>query len=170
MCVVHLGTVFVDCYLILQHAGLQLARLPVDPMFGRCLLSSAAMGCSEEMLGVVSMVSCDAIVFVSPREQREEATEAHRHFATSTGDHTTMLAVFKSWKRTPKKEQRHWCKENFINNRALSKAFDIYQQLKGHLEALQLPIISCGEDDVLLRRALVTGLFTNAARRQHDGT
>lgn len=150
-------------------AGVQLARLPVDPMFARCLLASASMGCSEEMLEVVSMVSCDAVVFVSPRDQREEAADAHRQFATLTGDHTTLLTVFKSWLKTPKKEKKRWCKENFINNRAMNKGLDIYQQLRGHLEKLNLPIVSCGEDDTPLRKALVTGLFTHAARHQNDG-
>ena len=42
-------------------------------------------------------------------------------------------------------------------------------QLREHLEALRLPIKSCGEDTTPLRRALVAGLFPHAARRQLDG-
>lgn len=149
--------------------GKRLARLPVDPMFGRCLVMSGDMGCSEEMLGVVAMVSCDAAVFVTPSEKREEATEAHKRFAARYGDHSTSLAVFKAWKGVPKKDQRRWCSENYTNPRALRKAEDVYNQLRGHLEDLGIPLKSCGEDDAPLRRALVTGLFPHAAKLQLDG-
>ena len=149
--------------------GKWLARLPVDPMFARCLVMSGDMGCSEEMLGVVAMVSCDAAVFITPSEKREEATEAHRRFAARNGDHSTSLAVFKAWRGVPRKDQKRWCNENFTNSRALRKAEDVYNQLRGHLEDLGIPIKSCGEDDAPLRRALVTGLFPHAAKLQLNG-
>jgi ATP-dependent RNA helicase DHX8/PRP22 len=152
--------------------GTRLARLPVDPMYGRCLIMSGDLGCSEEMLGVVAMVSCDAAVFISPGEKREEAMEAHRRFAARHGDHLTSLAVFIAWKAVPQKDQKRWCSENFINSRALRKANDVYLQLKGHLEDLKIPLRSCGDGDseyASLRRALVTGLFPHAAKLQIDG-
>jgi len=139
-------------------------------MFGRCLVVSGELGCSVEMLGVVSMVSCDAAVFVTPRDKREEATEAHRRFASRHGDHGTALAVLAGWRSAPVKERRRWCSENFLNPRALQKAMDIYQQLQGHLEDLKVPLRSCGEDQEPLRKALVAGLFPHAAKRQVDGT
>jgi hypothetical protein len=53
---------------------------------------------------------------------------------------------------------------------ALRKAQDIYAQLEGHLTTLGLPIKSCGSDCVPVQRALVSGLFPHAAKRQPDGT
>jgi ATP-dependent RNA helicase DHX8/PRP22 len=152
--------------------GTRLARLPVDPMYGRCLVMSGDLGCSEEMLGVIAMVSCDAAVFITPGEKREEAMEAHRRFAARHGDHLTSLAVFKAWKGVPQKDQKRWCGENFINSRALRKANDVYLQLRGHLEDLKIPLRSCEDGDcdyAPLRRALVTGLFPHAAKLQIDG-
>lgn len=46
--------------------GTQMARLPVDPMYGKVLLASHAMGCSLEAMQVVAIVSSDN-VFISPR-------------------------------------------------------------------------------------------------------
>jgi len=152
------------------HAGHRLARLPVDPMFGRCLIVSGELGCSEEMLAVVAMVSCDAAVFVSPREKQEEAAEAHRRFSNMFGDHCTALTVFSGWSSSTQKERWRWCGDNFLNARALKKAGDIHQQLRGHLEDLKVPLKSCGDDLDPLRRALVAGLFPHAAKRQVDGT
>ena len=60
-------------------AGARMARLPVDPMYGKVLLASAEMGCAEEALAVVAMVSSD-MVFVTPREKREEAADARKRF------------------------------------------------------------------------------------------
>ncbi len=51
---------------LLPHTGSQLARLPVEPMYGKVLLASGEMGCSEEALAVVAMVSTD-VVFHQPR-------------------------------------------------------------------------------------------------------
>lgn len=62
-----------------------------------------------------------------------------------------------------------WCRDNFLNTRSLRKAQDIYAQLFGHLEKLGVPVKSCGEDTTNLRRALVSGIFPHAAKRQVDG-
>ena len=42
-------------------------------------------------------------------------------------------------------------------------------QLREHMQALGIPLRSCGEDSLPLRRALVAGLFPHAAKRQLDG-
>lgn len=140
-------------------------------MFGRCLvISGQHLGCSQEMLSIVAMISCDASVFVSPRDKKEDAANAHRRFMSRFGDHMVVLSVFSSWKAVSKKEQKRWCSDNFLNPRALQKAGDIYEQLKGHLEKLRIPIKSCEDDDKVLRRGLVTGLFPHAAKRQVDGS
>lgn len=57
-----------------------------------------------------------------------------------------------------------------LHCRALRKAMDVYQQLEGHMQSLQLPMKSCGSDPVPIQRALVAGLFPHAAKRQPDGT
>eukprot|EP00887_Chlorella_sp_A99_P005931 scaffold29.g5931.t1 len=149
--------------------GQQLAQLPVDPMYGKVLLASGEMGCSEEALAVVAMVSSDAI-FHAPRDKQEEAAEARARFVSSLGDHLTFLNVFRAFRAVGRKAQARWCRDNFVNVRSLRKAGDIYEQLAGHLGGLSIPRRSCGEDATLLRRALVAGLFPHAARRQMDGS
>ena len=42
-------------------------------------------------------------------------------------------------------------------------------QLKEHMQVLHIPLKSCGEDTLPVRRALVAGLFPHAAKRQLDG-
>lgn len=154
-----------------QPVGAQLARLPVEPMYGKVLLASGEMGCSVEAVAVVAMVSTD-VVFHLPRGKREEAVEAHQQFRCREGDHLTLLAVFRAYSDVSRKghERSHWCRAHFVNPRAMRKAMDIHSQLKEHLQALGIPLVSCGEDTRVLRRALVAGLFPHAARRQLDGS
>jgi ATP-dependent RNA helicase DHX8/PRP22 len=164
--------------------GQVLARLPVDPMLGKALLASASQfECAEEMLAIVAMVSTDTMLFISPRDKKEEAAEARRQFIHPEGDHLTFLAVYRGYAGSNGNTKNNsgqnkntfegsikWCKNNFLNVRALRKAVDIAHQLQQHLEALKLPIKSCGDDFTLVKRALTAGLFPHAAKRQLDGS
>lgn len=51
--------------------GVRMARLPLEPMYAKAMLISCEMGCSEEMLATVSMMSVDS-VFYAPRDKLQE--------------------------------------------------------------------------------------------------
>lgn len=71
-----------------------------------------------------------------------------------------------------------WCRQHFLNSRALRKAVDIYKQLEGYLRAMNISAKdqldnADNKDDTdgeVLRRALTSGLFMHAAMRQPDGS
>ncbi|GLC42130.1 hypothetical protein PLESTM_001294900 [Pleodorina starrii] len=157
--------------------GDRLARLPVDPMFGRVLLAAADMGCGLEAVGVVAMVSTEN-VFHMPRQKEREWRAARLKFLAREGDHLTLLNVFRGYREISKennKARTAWCSDNFINIRAMRKAEDIYEQLLRFLgppapPGLGLPLASCGDDTTPLRRALTAGLFPHAAKLQPDGS
>jgi hypothetical protein len=56
------------CRVVAVHLrpGAALARLPVDPMYGKVLLAGAAGGCAVEAMQLVAVVSADN-VFHNPR-------------------------------------------------------------------------------------------------------
>ena len=160
--------------------GRELARLPVDPMFARAIIKSVELGegCLQQIIAIVAMVSCDATVFVSPSTAKQESRQAHSRFFSPFGDHLTLLAVYRSWRAVPHKQRKQWCKDNYINARALIKAHDIFEQIlqqcsrdgAGAGGTARLGADLPAEvDPVQIRRALVTGLFPHAARRQHGG-
>ena len=151
-----------------EEVGKRMSRLPVEPQFAKVLLSSCRMMCSLEAIQVVSMVSADNIFFC-PREKRDLANAARLKFTHRDGDHLTLLNVMRAFVEVPRKERGAWCNDNFLNARSLNKAVDISDQLQQHLKQLELPVVSCGENLDQLRKALITGLFMNAARRQPDG-
>lgn len=41
--------------------GLEIARLPLDPAFGRCLLASVPLGCAEAMTTLLAILSTENI-------------------------------------------------------------------------------------------------------------
>ena len=161
----------------LTDLGRDLARLPVDPMFARAIIKSLEIGdgCLQHIIAIVSMISCDATVFVTPSSAKQEARQAHSRFFSPFGDHQTLLAVYQSWRATPQNHRKRWCKESYVNARALSKAHDIFHQIlehcsRGQRSSGQLSAdLSSEVDPVQIRRALVSGLFPHAARRQHGG-
>ena len=156
----------------LTELGRNLARLPVDPMFARSILMSAEMNCARDILAIVAMISCDSTIFVTPSHVKEEARHAHSRFFSPYGDHQTMLAVYHSWSTIPHKQRKSWCRENYINPRALTKAHDIFKQLLQQSSMIRPDIATAqGEADPLqIRKGLVHGLFPHAARRQHNGS
>ncbi len=164
----------------LTELGRELARLPVDPMFARAIIKSEEIGdgCLQPVIAIVAMISCDATVFVTPSNAKQEARQAHSRFLSPFGDHQTLLAVYQSWRATPQKKRKGWCKDNYINARALSKAHDIFQQILGQCwrgrvgetpHSVSADFTS-ESDPVQVRRALVSGLFPHAARRLHSGS
>eukprot|EP00898_Chlorokybus_atmophyticus_P002603 jgi/Chlat1/3343/Chrsp23S03777 len=62
-----------------------------------------------------------------------------------------------------------WCKANSLSVRALRRAEAVYSQLTSACARSNIKLSSCGKDDTPFRRALVAGLFANAARKEpHD--
>ncbi|GBG74498.1 hypothetical protein CBR_g18908 [Chara braunii] len=63
-----------------------------------------------------------------------------------------------------------WCRQHFVHARALRKALDVRNQLRGYCEGMGLSLTSCGEDLTAFRRCLAASFFLNAACRHPDGT
>ncbi|RIA95786.1 pre-mRNA splicing factor [Glomus cerebriforme] len=147
--------------------GMQLAEFPVDPMLGKILLDSYKFQCAEEMLSIAAMISVQN-VFVIPSPSTEFEDEK-RKFAAEEGDHITLLNVFNAFVTRGKKSAR-WCHQHYLNFRALSRALSIREHLKKYLERFEVPIESCGNDTVKIRKCLVSGYFAHASKMQPDGS
>lgn len=51
---------------------MQIAEFPLPPMFGRMLLASGEMGCSEEICIITAMLQVETIFF-EPSNRKKEA-------------------------------------------------------------------------------------------------
>ena len=92
-----LGAVEMKADAQLTVLGRKMARLPLDPKYGKMLLSATEFGCLEEILTIVSMLSSENVFINSPNKKDEQRT-AHAKFASKYGDHMTMLNVYNQFK------------------------------------------------------------------------
>ncbi|XP_045459302.1 ATP-dependent RNA helicase DHX33-like [Melitaea cinxia] len=140
--------------------GKKMTAFPIDPKYAKVLLCAPEFNCLEEALSLVAVMSSEN-VFYTPLHKREDAFKVKQKFISPLGDHITLLNVYKAFCKAPFKKQ--WCKENFLNHKNLSYAFEVRSQLLSVCQRLNLPVTSCGSVMDQLLKCLLSGLFTNCA-------
>lgn len=77
---------------------------------------------AEDVAAIVAMLSVENI-WLRPikcekesgaRHTAERAERKHRQFYHSTGDHLTLLNVFRAFERISNFRQRDWCRDNYF--------------------------------------------------------
>ncbi|NXP41866.1 DHX8 helicase, partial [Leiothrix lutea] len=147
---------------LLTRLGRRMAEFPLEPMLCKMLIMSVHLGCSEEMLTIVSMLSVQN-VFYRPKDKQALADQKKAKFHQTEGDHLTLLAVYNSWKNN--KFSNPWCYENFIQARSLRRAQDIRKQMLGIMDRHKMDVVSCGKATVQIQKAICSGFFQNAAKK-----
>lgn len=174
--------------------GTRMAEMPLEPMTAKIvsffsnpsawkktpqrlirmqLLNSVEFGCTEQILNIAAMTSVQN-VFISHEGEKKPAESAKRKFAVEEGDHLTLLNVYQAFTTRGQKSSK-WCKDNYLNFKALSRAVSVRAQLKKYLERFSVDVdqarsrseTATGES---IRRCLTTGYFAHAARMQPDGS
>lgn len=147
---------------LLTRLGRKMADFPMEPALAKVLIYSVDMGCSDEILTVVAMLSAQT-VFYRPKEKQQQADQKKAKFHDPHGDHLTLLNVYNGWKRAD--SAKSWCFENFIQFRNMRRVEDVRQQLVSIMERYKHQIVSCGRNTMKVRQALCSGFFRNAARK-----
>ncbi|CAF1454669.1 unnamed protein product [Rotaria sp. Silwood1] len=147
---------------LLTELGRRMAEFPLEPQLSKMLIMSVELHCAEEALTIVSMLSVEN-VFYRPKEKAEQADQCKARFHQVEGDHLTLLAVYNAWKQN--KFSNLWCYENFVQQRSLKRAQDIRKQILGIMNRHKLDILSCGRQTGLVQKAICSGFFRNAAKR-----
>ncbi|KAI9667772.1 MAG: DEAH-box ATP-dependent RNA helicase prp22 [Bathelium mastoideum] len=148
---------------LLTRLGRQMADFPMDPSLAKSLIISASLGCSEELLTIVAMISAVQTVFHRPKDKQQQADQKKSKFHDPAGDHLTLLNVYNAWKYS--QYSTPWCFENFIQPRSMKRAQDVRNQLVEIVKRHRHDIISCGRDTTRVRQALCSGFFRNSARK-----
>mmetsp|Transcript_4542 Transcript_4542/g.708 ORF Transcript_4542/g.708 Transcript_4542/m.708 type:complete len:86 (+) Transcript_4542:237-494(+) len=79
------------------------------------------------------------------------------------GDHLTLLTVYEAWKNN--NFSNIWCGENYIDSRSMRRAQDVRKQMVGILDKYRLPVKSAGRNHSKIRKAIASGLFFHAAKK-----
>ena len=82
----------------LTELGRTMVEFPLDPPLSKMLIVSAQLGCSSEILTIVSMLSVPSIFF-RPKDREQESDAAREHFQVPESDHLTLLNVYEQWKQ-----------------------------------------------------------------------
>ena len=147
---------------LLTRLGRRMAEFPLEPRLCKVLLQSVQLGCSEEALTVVSMLSVQN-VFYRPKDKQALADSKKAKFNQPEGDHLTLLAVYNAWKNN--KLSTAWCYENFVQVRTLKRTQDVRKQLLGIMDRHRLDVISCGKNTAKLQKAICSGFFRNTSKK-----
>ncbi|KAF7313330.1 hypothetical protein HMN09_00488500 [Mycena chlorophos] len=147
---------------LLTRLGRKMADFPMDPSQAKMLIASVDLGCSEEILSIVAMLSVQT-VFYRPKEKQGQADQKKAKFHQPEGDHLTLLTVYNGWKAA--NFSNPWCYENFIQARSMRRAQDVRKQLLGIMDRYKHEILSAGRDYNVVRRAICSGFFRNAAKK-----
>ena len=81
----------------LTELGRKMVEFPLDPSLSKMLIISEEMGCSLDVLIIVSMLSVPSIFF-RPKQREEDADAAREKFQVPESDHLTFLNVYHQWK------------------------------------------------------------------------
>lgn len=81
----------------LTKAGTKMANFPLEPRLSRCLLASVELGCLEDVLTIVALLSTDNI-FMHSTDKLDKQVTMHRKFHSEHGDLITLLNVYKAFK------------------------------------------------------------------------
>lgn len=182
---------------MLTRLGRKMAEFPLEPplskvrtylhliyfiiclYFNQMLIASVDMGCSDEILTVVAMLSVQN-VFYRPKDKQATADQKKAKFFQPEGDHLTLLAVYEAWKNA--KFSNPWCYENFIQARSMRRAQDVRKQLLQIMDRYglfevnciththipsryKLNVVTAGKNFNKIRKAICSGFFSHAAKK-----
>ena len=134
--------------------GRKIAILPVEPAFAVVLLNSLKeefSDVSDEIMIIVSLLQSDNI-FYTPSTLKEKIDKIREKFINPISDHLTLLNVYIQWKETENKGA--FCKENYLNDKALRKTKDIYDQLKKYLAKIKIDDYKENKEEMIKKEAI----------------
>ncbi|CAO1638269.1 unnamed protein product [Parajaminaea phylloscopi] len=147
---------------LLTRLGRKMADFPMEPQMAKTLIASVDLGCSEEVLTIVAMLSVQN-VFYRPKDKQAQADAKKARFFQPEGDQLTLLTVYKGWEAS--RFSQPWCMDNYIQGRSMKRAQDVRKQLLGIMDRYSHDVVSCGQNYNRVRRAIASGYFRNAAKK-----
>jgi len=151
----------------LTDLGKKMASFPLEPRLTAAILASEELGCGEEILTIIALVTGETIFNVpATKERKEEAEQVHKKFAANEGDLITLLNAWRAYRAS--NQSASWCQEQFLMVRHLQFAAEVRKQLVGLCHSAGIKLDSSRDMDTV-RKALARGLFMNVAQLTIDG-
>lgn len=154
----------------LTKVGRQMAEFPTDPMLAKAIIAADKHGCVSEVLSVIAMLGEASALFYRPKDKKIHADSARARFTNKDGG--DMLSLLNVWTEWVDSDYSYvWAKENFLQQRSLTRARDVRDQLARLCDRVEVdPTSSVGTQDIVpIQKAITAGFFPNAARLQKGG-
>ncbi|HEX8804672.1 MAG TPA: ATP-dependent RNA helicase HrpA, partial [Acidimicrobiales bacterium] len=148
----------------LTPVGRRLARLPIDPRFGRMVLEADANGCVREVLVIAAGLSIQ-----DPRErptgQEQRADELHARFADPGSDFLGLLNLWRYLEEQQKAKTssafRRLCRAEHLNHVRVREWQDLVRQLREVTNELGIRRAASSTDADAVHRSLLAGLLSH---------
>ena len=153
----------------LTKVGRQMAEFPTDPMLAKSVLAADKHGCVEEVLSIIAMLGEASALFYRPKDKKIHADSARARFTVKEGgDHFSLLNIWNQW--VDSDFSYVWARENFLQQRSLTRARDVRDQLAKLCDRVEVSISTTGANNLPpIQKAITAGFFPNAARLQRGG-
>jgi ATP-dependent helicase HrpA len=149
----------------ITNIGRELARLPVDPRFGRMLVEAKRRGVVREVTAIVAGLSIQD-VRERPLEKRPQADQAHARFADPASDFLSLLNLWNHLEQQRRELSgsafRRMCRAEFLNYLRVREWQDLVTQIQ---RAGELKPGSAKVDPDGIHRSLLSGLLSRIGLR-----
>ena len=148
----------------LTRLGRRLARLPVDPRFGRMILEADENNCVREVLVVAAALSIQD-VRERPTGKEAEAEELHKRFADPDSDFTAVLSLWAHLdaerKARGSSQFRKMCRAEHLNHVRVREWQDLVRQLRQVTNDMGIRRNDQPADAERVHRSLLAGLLSH---------
>jgi ATP-dependent helicase HrpA len=148
----------------LTPVGRRLARLPIDPRFGRMILEADAQSCVREVLVIAAALSIQD-VRERPNDQHAEADELHARFADPDSDFVAVLNLWRYLEREQRARSssqfRRMCRNELINHVRVREWQDLVRQLREVARELDIRRNAQPAEAERIHRALLAGMLSH---------
>lgn len=156
----------------LTESGKLLARIPVDPRFGRMILEGARLNCLREILIITS-----ALGLPDPRERpldrQQAADEKHRRFEHPESDFLAFVNLWEFFEQQREQlgtnQLRKFCRDNFLSFVRMREWREIHRQLRLISRELKFQENQEPAGYEAVHQALLGGLLSQVASRLDSG-
>ena len=134
--------------------GKKMAILPMDPIYSLILinaLNNQYRDVFEDIVSIISVLQSDNI-FYNPNNLREKIEKIREKYLDPISDHLSLRNIFMEYKKANNREK--FCKENFLNDKALAKSMEIFKQLKSYLEKIYMDDFSKKEINIQMEEKI----------------
>jgi pre-mRNA-splicing factor ATP-dependent RNA helicase DHX16 len=145
----------------LTKIGRQMAEFPTDPMLAKAILAAEKYGCVSEVLSIIAMLGEASALFYRPKDKKIHADSARARFTNKDGG--DMLSLLNIWTEWVDSDYSYvWARENFLQQRSLSRARDVRDQLARLCDRVEVdPESSAGAQNIVPIQKAITAGFSS---------